>query len=84
MSVEHMITEGSVQCTSQKREAVEKCRFCVHSTHFYVDGKWLPSPARAYCMCTRACEPVNLSRARKVRCDDAAGEGFRSILSIIS
>ncbi|MDT8358432.1 MAG: hypothetical protein RQ758_08030 [Methanomicrobiaceae archaeon] len=84
MKGEREITAGSVQCTPHKREAVEKCRFCAHSTHFYVNGEWVPSPARAYCTCTRACEPVDLKRAGKVRCDDAAGEGFRSIMSIIS
>ena len=84
MKAEREITGGFVQCTPKRREAVEKCRFCVHSTHFFVDGKWLPSPARAYCMSTRASEPVDLSRAGRVRCDDAAGEGFRSIMSIIS
>lgn len=73
-----------VQCTAARREEVMKCRFCAHSTHFLVGGRWVGSPARAYCRVQRSADPVELRDVTMVRCDDAAGEGFRSIMSLIS
>ena len=67
-----------------KREEIEKCRFCVHSVSFECDGVWVKSPARAYCSRCRSTDPVNLDKVTAVMCDDRAGEGFRSIMNIIS
>lgn len=78
------VNGGLVQCTSNVRETIHKCRFCVHSSHFYVKGSWTPSPARAYCTIERATSEVNLADVKKVKCDDARGEGFRSIMNVIS
>jgi hypothetical protein len=78
------VEAGSVQCTPGKREPLDCCRFCAHSTHFIVGGKKIPSPARAFCTFQRATEKVRLSEVSGVVCDDLRGEGFRSIMNIIS
>jgi len=73
------IERGEVRCLPGKRETAEKCRFCVHSKKFRVNGAWKISPARAYCSLCRTDEDADA-----VECDDLKGEGFRSILNIIS
>jgi hypothetical protein len=78
------VENGTVQCTAAKREPIEKCRFCVHSTHFVVKGRRVSSPARAYCTMQRATEAVRLAEVEAVICDDLREEGFGSIMSIIS
>ena len=78
------VENGTVRCTAAKKEPVERCRFCVHSTHFVVKGRRVPSPARAYCTVQRATEAVRLDEVEAVICDDRKGEGFGSIMSIIS
>jgi hypothetical protein len=75
---------GSVQCTTQKREPVERCRFCAHSTHFIANGKKVRSPARAFCTFQRATGDVRLPEVTVVFCDDLRDEGFSSIMNIIS
>ncbi|MDN7025214.1 hypothetical protein FGU65_09985 [Methanoculleus sp. FWC-SCC1] len=78
------VTGGRVACPSGQTVSIEKCRFCVHSTHFQVAGKEVPSPARAYCTMQRKAEEVDLTLVEAVVCDDASGEGYRSIMNIIS
>ena len=63
---------------------LDRCRFCVHSTSFLIKGAWITSPARAYCLRSRAEKEVDLSTVEAVECDDLDGEGYRSIMSIIS
>jgi hypothetical protein len=79
-----MVEKGRVLCRDAIRVPLERCRFCVHSTRFFVKGTWIPSPARAYCTVMRATEEVDLSKVEKVACDDARREGYRSITTIIS
>jgi hypothetical protein len=78
------VLDSSVQCTAQKREPLERCRFCAHSTHFIVNGKAVRSPARAFCTFQRATDEVRLSEVSVVLCDDLRNEGFSSIMNIIS
>jgi len=73
-----------VACTEDRQATIGQCRFCVHSTHFIVQGRMLPSPARAYCTLQRAVTQIDLNTVEAVVCDDAAGEGYRSIMNIIS
>jgi hypothetical protein len=75
---------GAVQCTPARREDVVKCRFCAHSSHFMVRGRWVGSPARAFCLVQRSVEEIDLRCVEMVRCDDTDGEGFRSIMGLIS
>lgn len=75
---------GEVQCLSNRREPLEKCRLCVHSVKFREAGVWKPSPARAYCVLSRNCGKVNMKAVNAVECNDTAGEGYRSIMNIIS
>ncbi|MBN1194975.1 MAG: hypothetical protein JXA08_06470 [Methanomicrobiaceae archaeon] len=75
---------GTVQCTPARREEVVKCRFCAHSSHFMVRGRWVGSPARAYCTRERTTTDVDLKKVTVVECDDQRSEGYRSIMNIIS
>lgn len=78
------IENGEVRCLPEKMESVEKCRFCVHSKKFRESGTWKVSPARAYCVLSRKSDKVNFEKADSVECDDLRGEGFRSIMNVIS
>jgi hypothetical protein len=78
------IESGEVQCLPEKRESVDKCRFCVHSKRFREAGVWKVSPARAYCTLCKNTDKVNFDIADAVECDDMKNEGYRSILNVIS
>ncbi len=78
------VVRGRVQCTPKQAVTVERCRFCVHSTHFQVGGERTLSPARAYCMLKRAVQTIDLDAVEAVVCDDSSGEGYRSIMNVIS
>jgi hypothetical protein len=78
------VVGGRVQCTSDLSVPVDHCRFCVHSTRVVVGGKEVLSPARAYCRLGRNAVEVDMRKVEAVICDDAQGEGFRSMTTIIS
>lgn len=78
------VTKGTVECLPEKREEVEKCRFCVHSVRFDTATREIPSPARAFCSRSRATEEVDLTKVIRVVCDDTRQEGFRSMMNVIS
>lgn len=78
------VEKGTVACLSDKREDIEKCRFCVHSVRFVIPGREIPSPARAFCSMSRATEEVDLKMVISVVCDDIREEGFRTIMNVIS
>ncbi len=78
------VVRGRVACPSGQTVPIEQCRFCAHSTHFQMSGKVVPSPARAYCTMQRKTEEVDLTMVDAVVCDDISGEGYRSIMNIIS
>ncbi|HXW98412.1 MAG TPA: hypothetical protein VEI51_01655 [Methanomicrobiales archaeon] len=71
-------------CLPGEEVTLDRCRFCAHSTAFCVKGTWVTSPARAYCVVSKAEKGVDLSMVEEVECDDTEGEGYRSIMSIIS
>lgn len=75
---------GAVSCQAGAMRTLDNCRFCAHSVRFCEDGRWVTSPARAYCMLKRATGDVKMERVDAVECDDDGSEGFRSIMSIIS
>lgn len=75
---------GKVQCLPEKKEPLENCGFCIHSREFRVGGKFVKSPALAYCMKCRVTERVDYAKADAVKCADRQGEGFHSIANIIS
>lgn len=78
------VERGAVPCQTGTMRTLDNCRFCVHSVRFCEDGRWVASPARAYCMLKRATEEVKMDLVSAVECDDDGKEGFRSIMSIIS
>lgn len=78
------VERGTVECRPGVRVGLDHCRFCACSRAFRERGTWKRSPALAYCMASRVTGEVDLSRVEAVRCHDRTGEGFRSIMSIIS
>jgi len=64
---------------------LDHCRFCVHSESFIVNGRAVPSPARLYCLRQKSLhDTVDLDDVEAVDCDDTTGEGYRSIMNIIT
>jgi len=78
------VGKGKVLCLPGEPVTLDRCRFCVHSTSFRIGGVWVTSPARAYCLRSRPEKDVDLLAVEEVECDDLGGEGYRSIMSIIS
>lgn len=78
------VEKGTVECRPGVRIGLDRCRFCASSRAFCEGGAWKRSPALAYCMASRVTEEVDLAKVQAVRCADRTGEGFRSIMSIIS
>jgi hypothetical protein len=78
------VTGGRVECLPGEPVTLDRCRFCAHSTTFRIRGVWITSPARAYCLRSTAEKDVDLSAVEEVECDDLGGEGYRSIMNIIS
>lgn len=78
------VKDGTVECLPGVRVGLDRCRFCASSRAFLEDSTWKKSPALAYCMACRVTDAVAFDRVRAVRCADRGGEGFRSIMSIIS
>jgi hypothetical protein len=76
--------KGRVECLPGEGVTLDRCRFCAHSTSFRIRGVWITSPARAYCLRSRAEKDVDLSTVEEVECDDLGGEGYLSIMNIIS
>jgi hypothetical protein len=83
-SRELKVSGGRVECRPGTFVEIDRCRFCACSREFCEAGMWKQSPALAYCMRSRTTEGVDLERVSAVRCSDRTGEGFRSIMSIIS
>jgi len=77
------VTKGRVECISGKPVTLDWCRFCAHSTSFLIQGVWITSPARAYCLRSKAEKDVDLATVEEVECDDLDGEGYLSIMNII-
>ncbi|MDD4136885.1 MAG: hypothetical protein PHT99_03200 [Methanoregula sp.] len=77
-------TKGKVQCLPDKEQPLENCGFCIHSREFRVGGKFVKSPALAYCTKCRVTERVDYTKADAVKCADRQGGGFHSITNIIS
>ena len=78
------VARGKVECLPGEEVTLDRCRFCAHSTSFRIRGIWVTSPARAYCLRSQAEKDVDLSTVEVVECDDLDGEGYRSIMNIIS
>lgn len=81
---ELLVERGTVECLPGVRIGLDRCRFCASSRAFRESGTWKRSPALAYCMVERVTEEVDLVKVDAVRCADRTGEGFRSIMNIIS
>ncbi|MFH0966448.1 MAG: hypothetical protein V1862_02030 [Methanobacteriota archaeon] len=77
------VIRGLVECLPHKKEDLDHCRFCAHSVRFRVNGKEVPSPARAFCSLQKNTIEVDLTKVEAVFCDDLLSEGFRSIMNII-
>lgn len=78
------VSGGSLQCTDGRRVTPEKCRFCMHSRYFVIDGVSHRSPALAFCLRERVCEEVEVSWATAVGCAERRGDGYASVGNILS
>ena len=78
------VTGGKVECLPKEPVTLDRCRFCAHSTSFRIKGVWITSPARAYCLRSKAEKDVDLAMVEEVECDDLDCEGYLSIMNIIS
>ncbi|MDD1723786.1 MAG: hypothetical protein LUQ07_01505 [Methanospirillum sp.] len=78
------VTGRHIPCLAHKTEEIEKCRFCAHSVRFITKNGEVASPARAFCTLSRDSGEVNLQDVTAVVCDDTCGEGYRSMLNVIS
>jgi hypothetical protein len=78
------VEKGRVECLPGEPVTLDRCRFCAHSTSFCIKGTWITSPARAYCLRSKAEKDVDLGTVEEVECDDLDSEGYRSIMNIIS
>jgi hypothetical protein len=78
------VERGTVECRPDVRVGLDRCRFCACSRAFREGGAWKRSPALAYCMACRVTGEVDFSKVEAVRCHDRTGEGYRSIMGIIS
>lgn len=81
---ELFVSDKKVLCTDGKFVSLEKCRFCIHSRYFVVDGVSKRSPSLAFCNRERVTEEVDFMRATKVGCAEMRGDGYSSIGCIIS
>ena len=78
------VMKGTVECLPGEPVTLDRCRFCAHSTSLRIKGVWITSPARAYCLRSKAEKDVDLATVEEVECDDLDGEGYRSIMGILS
>lgn len=78
------VKKGKVECLVDKNEDLERCRFCVFSRFFRIKGEDIKAPALAFCPRHGNADCVDLSKVESVICGDRKGEGFMSILNVIS
>ncbi len=78
------VDAGKLVCTNGRTITPDRCRFCMHSRYFVVDGVRERSPALAFCLRERATKEVDVLRATAIGCGDERGDGYASIGNIIS
>jgi hypothetical protein len=84
-SLHKPVNRGLVKCRPEDVIPLDYCRFCVHSRAFVVKGREIPSPARIYCLRQHPSgEEIDFIKVEAVICDDKTGEGYRSMMNIIS
>ncbi|HJJ42283.1 MAG TPA: hypothetical protein O0W90_03075 [Methanocorpusculum sp.] len=71
-------------CTDGRKINIEKCRFCIHSRYFIINGRAEKSPSLAYCNIQRVTKEADFRKADAVGCAEMRGDGFSSIGNIIS
>ncbi len=78
------VKNGKVECLIEKIEPIERCRFCVFSRFFRIKGEDVKAPALAFCPRHGDADCIDLSMVESVICGDRKGEGFMSVLNVIS
>jgi len=84
MILERPVEEGGIVCSDGRMVTPEKCRFCLHSRYFIINGKQERSPALAFCMRERVTKNVDCEKSTAVGCADSKGDGYSNIGNIIS
>lgn len=62
----------------------KKCRFCMHSRYFVINGVSERSPALAFCLRERVCKEVDAAKATAVGCAEERGDGYANVGNILS
>ena len=78
------VSGGTLICTDGKKVTTDRCRFCMHSRYFVIDGIQEKSPALAFCQIERVTKTPDYKRATAVGCAEKRGDGYASIGNIIS
>jgi len=81
---ERAVENGKIICSDGRVVTPEKCRFCLHSRFFVIDGKQERSPALAFCLRERVTKNIDCRKATKVGCAESKGDGYANIGNIIS
>lgn len=82
---ELFVKDGKVICTDGRLVTPrDRCRFCIHSRYFVINGIQERSPALAFCMRERVTKEPDIAKATAVGCADERHEGYTSIGNIIS
>jgi hypothetical protein len=78
------VTGDHLRCTDGRIVTPEKCRFCIHSRYFVIEGVVERSPALAFCLRERVCKRVDFARATVVGCAEEYGDGYASVGNVLS
>ncbi|HJJ90682.1 MAG TPA: hypothetical protein O0W88_02350 [Methanocorpusculum sp.] len=81
---EILVSNGILRCTDGKIVTPERCRFCMHSRYFVINGISHRSSALAFCQRERVCKEIDVSRATIVGCAEKHGDGYANIGNILS
>jgi len=81
---ERTIIDGKLECSNGQAVTSEKCRFCLHSRYFVINGKQERSPALAFCLRERVTKNIDCTKATAVGCSEEKGDGYANIGNIIS
>jgi len=84
MISERSVEGGSLLCSDGRMVTPEKCRFCIHSRYFVINGKQERSPALAFCLRERVTKNVDCGKATVVGCAESKGDGYSNLGNIIS
>ena len=75
---------GVLTCTDGREVTPEKCRMCMHSRYFVINGISEKSPSLAFCQVERVIKTPDIPRSTAVGCAEKRGDGFHNVSNIFS